>query len=146
MAVLSGKRGTLYLDGNEITPVNNWKISISANLKPYAANDTRGCKKRVSGVFDATGTFKALISDTEGDTCCPVEKGGEYDALFYINAITDPVPSYYSIPIKIATIDVDDDIDDGEILAFDVTWEGNGPMEEFGILEYGPGGSSSSGA
>lgn len=143
MPVLSGKNGTLYLLGNEITPTSNWSVSISGNLKAYGANNTGGWKRRVAGTFDWTGAFEVKVDDTSGTAACPVIRGGIYDALFYVNAPTSPNPSYYAGQIMIATIDVDDDIDDGEILAFAVTWEGHGAMEEYGILEYGPGGSSS---
>ncbi len=143
MPVLSGKRGTLFLDAIEISPTSNWTISIAGNLKAYAANDTVGWKKRVAGVFDSTGTFEVKISNEVGQDACPVEKGGTYTALFYIDAVAAIPTGWYEVPIMVATIDVDDDIDDGEIAAFAITWEGNGPMEEHGILEFGAGGSSS---
>lgn len=140
MAVLSGKNGTLYLDGAESTPVSNWTIDISGNLKAYAANDTHGWKRRVSGVNDATGTFLVRADD---ECNCPVTQGESYVAQLHVD---DTLLNYYNLRIRIESIGVEDDIDDGEILNYTINWGGDGPCVGYGMLSQGIACSSSSGA
>jgi len=140
MAVISGKEGTLYLGGTQVTPVRNWTVDEDGNLKEYAANDTDGWVRQVAGVFKASGTFLVAADD---ECHCPVSKGSSYVAQFHFDGT---VGNYYNGRIAIASIGVDDDINDGEIVNYAITWRSDGPMTEVGMPAEDVACASSSGS
>lgn len=128
MAVISGKAGTLKLAGNTVSPISNWKLTISSSNKAYAANDTGGSKARVAGVRDCSGSFECKVS-TSGT--CPVAPGEQPTAQFHIDGTG---ANYYQVPIIIDRVQVDVDINDGQIVAFAIDFSGNGALQAMGIL------------
>jgi len=140
MSVISGKDGTLFIGGSEVFPCSNWTLSEDGNLKPYAANDTEGWERQVAGVFKASGTFLIRADD---ECHCPVSKGLSYVAQFHIDG---SLGNYYNGRVAIATIDVEDDINDGEIVNYVINWRSDGPMTEIGMPAEDVGCSSSSGS
>jgi hypothetical protein len=128
MPVISGKAGTLKLAGNTVSPISNWKLTVTSNNKAYAANDTGGSKARVAGVQDCSGSFECKVSDTGN---CPVGAGDRSTAQLYVDGSG---ANYYQVPVIIDRIQVDVDINDGRIVAFAVDFSGNGPLQAFGIL------------
>ena len=129
MAVLSGKSGTLLLGGTAVTPCSNWSASISGNLKAYGANTTQKWKRRVSGTNDATGTFLIRVDDSK---CSPVLQGAIYQAQFHVD---DTLANYYEVMVMIESIDVEDDIDDGDIVNYVIAWGADSPLTAHGILD-----------
>jgi hypothetical protein len=127
MAVLSGKNGTLYLNGSEITPVVNWKLTAQSSNPEYAANDTGGWKKRVAGVRDASGSLEIKASD---DRHCPIEEG---DAPLLALHLDRSGSNYYQVPAIVDKISVQVDIQKGEIVAYLVDFSGNGPLVRHGM-------------
>jgi hypothetical protein len=128
MPVISGKAGTLLLGGNTVSPISNWKLTITSNNKAYAANDTGGSKARVAGVSDCKGSFECKVADTGN---CPVGAGEQSLAQLHVDATG---ADYYQVPIIIDRIQVDVDINDGQIVAFAIDFSGNGPLQAFGVL------------
>ncbi len=128
MPVISGKAGTLLLGGNTVSPISNWKLTITSNNKAYAANDTGGCKARVAGVQDCSGSFECKVSDSGS---CPVGPGDQSTAQLHVDATG---ADYYQVPIIIDRIRVDVDINDGQIVAFAIDFSGNGTLHAYGIL------------
>ncbi len=128
MTVIAGKDGTLFLTDVETTPVTNWKISKVSDNKDYHANDTGGSRKRVAGVKDSSGSFE-VKADDEGNV--PVIEGATVTAQLHVD---DSTLNYYEVPMIIDKIDVDVDIDAGEIVAYVVDWSGNGAITPNGIL------------
>lgn len=139
MAVISGKNGTLFIGGSAAYPCSNWTIDLDGNLKEYAANNTAGWVRQVCGVRKASGTFLMRADD---DCHCPVSEGSSYVAQFHMDAGGD----YYNGRIAIASIGVDVDINDGEIVNYVVNWNSDGPITEVGMPAEAVGCSSSSGA
>ena len=137
----SGARGDLYLDGNRVVPLFNWKASFAGSVHPYAANDTGGAKRRVFGVEDTTGTFQVALEETGG--CAPTQRGRRHVAQFHVNASGN---DYYEVPIMIESIDMEPDIQEGAPILFDVTWGADGLAVAYGkLLECLMASSSSSG-
>jgi hypothetical protein len=136
MAVLSGKAGTLKLAGASVTPVSNWKLSLTSNNKAYAANDTGGCKSRVPGVQDSSGSFECKVSDSGH---CPVAAGDQVTAQLHVDGSG---ANYYELPIIIDRIQVDVDINDGQIMAFAIDFSGCGAATAHGIVAQATGGGT----
>lgn len=129
MAVISGKDGTLYLDGSEITPVTNWTLVKLSENKDYAANDTGGARKRVSGIKDCRGTFEVKAADSQNVPC---EEGDTATLKLHVDESGD---NYYEVPAIIDQIEVDVDINRGEIVAYAIAFSGNGAIVPYGILD-----------
>lgn len=112
MATISGKDGNVTVDGAQVCPVTNWTLSrVSAN-DSYNANNTGGKKARVAGVKDSSGTFEVKDSDP------PVDEGDEI-TLVLNNGSTD-----FTEEAIVDEITTEDDITDGTIVTWTVTWSG----------------------
>ncbi len=137
MAVLSGKNGTLYIGDDEVTPVSNWKLSITGNNPHYVANDTGGWRKRAAGAKDCSGSFEVKVQ--QGGNC-PVEQGDSITLKLHVDDTGD---NYYQLPAIIDRIDVDVDISQGRIVAQAVNFSGNGAITSYGVLAKAGEGSGS---
>jgi len=137
MSVISGKDGTLHIGESEVTPVTNWTLEKTSSNKDYAANDTAGSKKRVAGVKDCSGAFEMKATDSGN---VPVDEG---DLVTLELHVDDSEGNYYQVPAIIDRIQVDVDINQGEIVAYAVDFSGNGPITAYGVLNKT---SSSSGS
>jgi hypothetical protein len=127
MPVISGKNGTIYLNGGEITPVVNWKLTATSNNPEYAANDTGGWKKRAAGLRDASGSLELKASD---ERHCPLEEGDAATLALHLDRTGS---NYFEVPAIIDKISVQVDIQKGEIVAYLVDFSGNGPIVRHGM-------------
>jgi len=128
MSVFSGKSGTLYIDAAEVTPVSNWSLSVTSDNRTYAANDTAGWKRRVAGVRDCRGTFECMLDD-EGNVPC-----FEGDAVTLQLHVDDSGSNYFTVPAVVDRIDVECNIQDGEVLALHIEFSGNGAVTRSGVV------------
>ena len=127
MAVLSGKNGTLHLNGAQVAPVSNWRLAVTSNNPNYAANDTGGWKQRAAGVRDSSGSFEVKV---DGGGHCPVAEGDSAALELHIDApATTTTPSAAIID----KIEVNVDISAGKIVAYLIDFSGNGPVTPHGV-------------
>ena len=131
MAVLSGKNGTLYVGSNEVAPVSNWKLAVTASQRDYTANDTGGWKKRVAGAKDCSGSFEVKV--TEGGNC-PVESGDAVTLKLHVDASGG---NYYQVEALIGRVRVETNIKHGDVVAHRIDFSGNGGVTPYGILATG---------
>jgi len=117
MSVVSGKNGTLTVDGVAVVALSNWTLRRTSNNPSFNTNDTGGSKDRVAGVKDATGTFQQKDA--------PIVEEGDLVKLqlytgyttFDMSAIIDEV----SVPV---------DINDGAEVTYDVAFSGRQAITE----------------
>ena len=128
MPVLSGKSGTLKLDGAVVAPIGNWKLLLTAHYKTYAATDTHGAVTRIAGPDDCSGSFDCKVTD---DGHCPVARGQEVVAQLHVDGSGN---NYYEAPVVVERIAVECDILTGEVVAFAVEFLGSGPVATHGVL------------
>ena len=128
MAVLSGKNGTLYVGAGEVAPVSRWKLRIVGSHRAYTANDTGGWKKRTAGAKDCRGSFR--VSVTESGNC----PAGEGDSLTLKLHVDGTGNNYYEVEAIVDRIDVKTDVRGGDVVAFEVTFSGNGSVTPHGVL------------
>jgi hypothetical protein len=127
MAILSGKDGTLYLGGDEVVPLSNWKLITTSSNPAYVANDTGGWKKRAVGVQDSAGSFEIKAA---ADQHCPLQEGDAAALKLHLDRTGD---NYYDVPAIIDRIRVDVDINQGGLIAYVVEFSGNGAIMRHGI-------------
>ena len=138
MSVISGKDGTLHIGDSEVTPMTNWTLEKTSSNKDYAANDTGGSKQRVAGVKDCSGSFEVKATDTGN---VPLDEGDPVTLELHVD---DSGNNYYQVPAIIDRIQVDVDINQGEIVAYAIDFSGNGPIAAYGVLNKTGGSSSGS--
>ena len=131
MAVLSGKKGTLYVGASEVTPVSNWKLTITGSHREYIANDTGGWKKRAAGAKDCRGSFEVKVTENGN---APVEQGDPVTLKLHVD---DTGSNYYQLEASVDRIGVETDISGGETVALSVAFSGNGTVTPYGILATG---------
>ncbi|MHC4406023.1 MAG: hypothetical protein ACYTG0_40820 [Planctomycetota bacterium] len=132
MSVLSGKDGTLHLDGAEVTPVTNWRIEKISRNKAYTANDTGGAAKRVAGVKDCSGRFEIKVTDSAG---VAVEEGDTPTLELHVDGSG---ANYYEVPAVVDRIRADVDVSNGTVIGYVIHFSGNGPVTNHGILQKTP--------
>lgn len=117
MAVLSGKDGSVYIDGTVEAPVTDWTMETTSANDAYAANDTDGWKKRKGGVKDSSGSFnmKDLPSMLEG---------AEVEFVGYTN---QDIVTQNVIIDRIRRVC---DMNDGTIISWAVEFSGNGAVSQ----------------
>ncbi len=128
MAVLSGNRGTLYLNAAQVTPVSNWKLAVISNNLDYVANDTGGWKGRAAGPSDSSGSFQ-LSADDQGNV--PVAAGDQVTLDLHVDRTGD---NYYALAAIIDRIEVAVDISAGKLVVYAVEFSGAGAIAAHGIV------------
>ena len=118
MATKSGKDGTVDFNAQTILDATSWEATMSSNNPSYGSTDTSGSKTRVGGVKDSTGTFSAKYNGallvTEGTT-----GSGVY---------TVDGAATYTIPGIIEDYTLSVDMDDGEVVSYDMNWGATAPV------------------
>ena len=131
MPVLSGKNGTLRLGGAEVLRVTFWQIEKTAANRAYAANDTGGAKRRVSGVKDCFGRLEIKATDTAK---VPLSEG---DLVALALHADDSGQNYYGLSAVVDSLRVEVDISEGKPIAYGIRFSADGPVAAHGILEKG---------
>jgi hypothetical protein len=117
MAVISGKNGTVSV-GGAITDATGWSLSLTSNNPAYASSDTDGYKKRVGGIKDTTGSYSAKYNGGV------VSVGSEHTAAsFTLDGSTS-----WSLDIIIDAVNLEVDMDDGDVVGYSVDFSGNGAI------------------
>lgn len=129
MTTLSGKSGTLRIDGSDVLHVSRWRIKKRARNRAYAANDTGGAKKRVPGVRDYAGSVEIKATDA---TPIPVSEGELVDLELHADATGE---NYYEFSAIVDAVGTEVDISDGSPVAYRIDFSGNGPIVAHGILD-----------
>ena len=118
MAVISGKDGTVSFGGSAVADCTSWSITTTSNNPAYGSCDTGGWKKRVAGIKDSSGTFTAkyngAIAMAAGDTG---------SGVFTVDGTAT-----YTVPIIIDQVQLEVDMDDGDVVGYSVDWSGDGAV------------------
>lgn len=129
MAILSGKDGTLIVDGTKATPLVDWWLRKGSDTKSYTANDTGGWRKRVSGAKDCRGGFALAVAQ---DKRVPVAEGQAVTLKLHVD---DSGNNYYEVPARIEAIRLSVNVSEGCTVPCAVAFLGNGPIVAHGVLD-----------
>lgn len=114
MATISGKDGSV----NSFADITGWTLNVTSNNSAYASSSTGGWKKRVPGVKDWSGSFSGKYNGS-----VPVSEGEEVTLTLGVDA-TDS----YSGDAVIDQVNLQVDIDNGEVVGFTASFSGAGPL------------------
>jgi len=133
---MSGKNGTAYKTsptGDEIAEVTGWNFEPVTNVPKYASNMTNTHKVGVPAVDDFTGSITTKL-DADGF------RHGDIVTLYL--HVDDTGENYIEAPAVIASHPVPCDINDGEIVEVEYSFEPRGRPTYHGILSTEAGSSS----
>lgn len=107
MATISGKNGKVEIGSTVLASITNWSLTQTSNNDSYASSATSGCKSRVAGVKDASGTIEIVL-----DLADPI-----YDDFTPGSAVTLDLfldgTEYFIVPAIIDSMSISADIDNG---------------------------------
>ena len=119
MAVVSGKDGTVSV-GGAIADCTGWNLTMTSNNPAYASSSTSGYKNRVAGVKDASGSYSAKHNGS-----VPTVGTATASASFTLDGT-----SSFSLNIIIDSVNIEVDMDDGDVVGYSVDFSGNGLVTE----------------
>jgi len=136
---MSGKSGTAYMTSpteGEIVEVTGWNFEPVTNVPKYASNATGGHKVGVPAVDDFTGSITTKL---DADGHMPFRHG---DIVMLYLHVDDTGLNYIEAPVVIAGHPIPCDINDGEIIEVEYSFEPRGRPTYHGILSIESGSSS----
>lgn len=121
--IISGKNGTLQASAAEVANMAEWSLEAKAATNSHATNSTAGWKTRSSGVKDATGKVKIMLTDGTAPT---LVLGQSYPVEFHLD---ETGSNFYSGSIMIESLGgLVIDTNDGKEVAVEYAWGANGPL------------------
>ena len=117
MAVVSGKNGTVSV-GGAVSDATSWSLSMTSNNPSWASPATSGYKNRVAGIKDTTGSYSAKVNGT-------IPTPGTATASC---AFTTDGSATYTLNIIIDSVNLEVDMDDGDVVGYSVDFSGNGAV------------------
>ena len=120
MPTISGKDGHVKIGAADVAEITAWSLNTTSNNPAYASSSTGGYKRRVSGVKDATGSI-AFKLDPADPVTDDFDEGDHVTLLLYVDATR-----FYSVPAVIDAINLEVDIDSGDIIGGRAEFSANG--------------------
>jgi len=111
-----------------------WSISETGEIKAYRSCNTAGFKRKLLGGRDFKGTLKYFFN--EGDPVTDTVRAGT-KLLFklYLDQTANPSNSsgthedtFYICPAIVSDVKVDANIDGGDVIPCEISFEGNGTL------------------
>ncbi len=119
MPAISGKRGTVTSGGTSIAQVTDWQLRTRAAGVSYASSETGGFRKKLSGVKQASGALRFVVSTAAPQT--QLAAGDAVTLHLHLDA-----SRYISLPARIDGLRLQVNIDTGQIIGgqFDFSSDG----------------------
>ncbi|WP_417459150.1 hypothetical protein [Kordiimonas sp.] len=121
MGAISGRYACAELDGgSNLLETRKWTISKTINDITYASCETGDYKSRPSGGrLDVTGTIEGVF-DPDNPIITQIDVGDVQRMNFYHDTRTGG--TYHAMSIKILKIDLEADIEEGEVQPWTMDW------------------------
>jgi hypothetical protein len=128
-APISGQYGTLNIGASELIEVYFWSLSRKAAVHSRATNQTGGYKATAAGTKSGSGTIRGNL-DPAVDVRDTMDVGDTVTAQFFISAT-----QYIETDITIESLDVETDIDEGDIVGWEASFQTDGAWTSDGALQ-----------
>lgn len=116
----SGKDGDVKIGTTSINEIKQWTFNPKSNNVRYASNATGGYKRTVAGVKEGSGTCSGVFTGT-ATFHTVIDVGTSVTLKLYLNATL-----FYSVPAVIGDYKLTVDLDSGEIVGWEASWETDG--------------------
>lgn len=127
MAVASGQYGKVMIGASTVMECQSWRWSRTVADHAYASCATSGWKKRVAGTKDHSGSIAGKL-----DLASQLEDYFDEGDLVELNLYCSTT-DYYIVPAMITSLDVEVDIDEGDIIGWSAEFGGNGQWSSSGM-------------
>ena len=117
---ISGKDGDVKIGTTSINEIKKWSFNPKVNTQRYASNKTGGYKCTIPGTKEATGTLSGVYTATNSHINV-IDVGTMVTLKLYITATL-----YFSVPAVITDYKLDVDLDNGEIVGWEASFESDG--------------------
>ena len=117
---ISGKDGSVEVDGSAVLESRKWTLKRTSDNKEYASTETGGNKKRVAGIKDWSGSIDCYAPEGADVT---ISEG----QAITVTLKKDATHSYAG-PAIVDDIDVETDIEGGELTGVSIAFSGNGAL------------------
>jgi len=124
VAAVSGQYGKIMLGSSNLVECTGWTWDRNVASHAYASCATAGYKKRVAGTKDSTGTASGIY-DPADQIDDLIDIGDLVSLLLYVTAI-----KYYTVPSLVVSVGLEVDVEEGEIIRWELGFEGNGSWTE----------------
>lgn len=119
-AGFSGKDGDVKIGSASVAEIRTWSFNPKSNNPSYASHATGGYKRRVAGVKDGSGSTSGAIA-AASLPFSDLNVGSDATLVLYLNATLN-----FSVPSVVDDLRVNVDIDNGEIVSWDMNFSTNG--------------------
>ncbi len=96
MSTLSGKNGTLFIDGASLADVTAWRFTATADNVTYASSATGGYRRRLTGARHGFGVVSFVLNTVDPATArlaagdrVTLQLNLDPARFFYVPAIVD---------------------------------------------------------
>jgi len=123
---LSGVGGTVKTGETpaDLFQVRNWNATINSKTSQFATNSSSGWDVTVAGAKNWEGSLEMVVDDSEA---LPLEEGDLVTAQLHGDA-----SNYYSGEIRIESVEVEVDINEGTEIPVTVNFKGHGALTRNG--------------
>lgn len=123
MASYSGVAGWVEVGDAAVAHITSWRLISTSTNPAYASSETGGAKTRVPGVRDSNGQFRGKLDDAEAQAETVAE-----GSLVNLKLYTDAT-HYVIVPAIIDRLQIEVDVDRGEIVSFVADFSGTGAVD-----------------
>lgn len=120
MAAASGQYGKIMVGGSTLIECTGWSFDRQVAEHVYASCATGGYKKRIAGTKDGSGELRGIF-DPDDPIEGYINEGDHVTLLLYFSAT-----KYHSVPAQINSINIDTDIEEGDIVRWTAQFGING--------------------
>ena len=119
---ISGKSGFVKIGDDPVAEVTKWTFTKQANSSRYASSSSGGFKRSVPGVKSGSGEIEFKFDIAEAS---PLVEGAAVTLLLYLDAA-----HFYSVPAIVTRLEVEVDIDSGDVIGGSAHFETDGAWTE----------------
>jgi hypothetical protein len=98
MATLSGKSGTMFVDGSSLADVTSWRFTTTADNIAYASSATGGFRRRIGGARQGFGNAAFVLNTLDPATVrlvagdqVTLQLNLDGTRFYYVPAIVDSI-------------------------------------------------------
>ena len=121
MSLETGDDGKVLIGGTPLADITAWSLEATSRAVSYASSASGGYRRRLPGVKEGRGriTFKLDVSNPLTNQ---FDQGSSVTLLLYLDATR-----FYSMPAVIDSVQIEVDIDGGELIGGQAEFTANGP-------------------
>ena len=120
MSLETGDEGKVLIGGTPLADITAWSLETTTRSAAYASSATGGYRKRLAGVKEGRGRIQFKL-DVASPLTNTLDEGSAVTLLLYLDGTR-----FYSVPAVIDSLQIEVDIDGGELIDGQADFSTNG--------------------